>query len=48
MCVCSFLSLSEKVVAAIFILGFEKWFWEAVLGRRVMRALRESERWVLL
>lgn len=47
-CVFSFLSLSEKVVAAIFILGFEKWFRDAVLGRRVTRALRKSEGWVLL
>lgn len=47
MCVC-FLSLSEKVMAAIFILGFQTWFREAVWGRRVMRALGKSEGWALL
>lgn len=36
-------------MAAFFILGFKKWFREAVLGRRVfVRSIGKLEGWVLL
>ena len=37
----SFLSLSEKIVAAFLSLGFKKRFREVVWGRRVVRHTRE-------
>lgn len=35
-------------MAAFFILGFKKWFREAVWGEGVVRSIEKLEGWVLL